>query len=242
MQIYLEPGDDFTMDVASGALDSTVSFSGKAAANNVFLLKFNNQFRKDYDSANLRERMLNDNIDVFEIALFDSRKKQLEFYKNYSEFNNLSESFKKYMENTIKYYYYGNLFSYPIIRGNADKNVLIVPHLPLAMIENVDDKLENNEEALICETYRTFLNYYIIYKTSEANGFNKFKDYSNSMDKKCATAQEKLKGSVFVYFLAKFLYDNCQNVLPSMDKKWMAVLVGADKFQRVCCHRQVEMQ
>ncbi len=229
IKVYMEPGDEFSINVPSGSLDSTITFEGKGAANNNFLVKFNNQFKKDYDTASLQEHKLNDNIDEFEIALFNSRKKQMEFFKSYDHLSDLTASFKTYIENTIKYYYYGNLYSYPIIRGNADKSVLTVAHLPAIMTENMDDKLENNEEAMISETYRNFVNYYIFYKTSEANGFNKFKDYSYSMDKKCNIAQEHLKGKPFIYFVAKFLYDNCQVALPSMDKKWMAVLTGADK-------------
>ncbi len=229
LKIYLEPGDDFVIEAKNGTLDSTVSFSGKSPANNKFLMKFNSRFAKDYDTAYLQEHKLNDNIDVFEMALFDSRKKQMEFYKSYSEQSSLTESFKNYIQNTIKYYYFENLFSYPIIRGNADKAVLTVAHLPAVMIENVDDKIQNNEEAIICETYRTFLTYFIFYKTSEGNGFNKFKDVSVSMDRKCTMAQDHLKSLPLVYFLAKFLYDNCQTAVPSMDKKWMAVLAGADK-------------
>jgi thiol-disulfide isomerase/thioredoxin len=225
LKLFLEPHDELNIDIN----DTSFSFKEKGMENDYFLMEFSEKFKKDYDSASLREHMLNDNIDPFEMALFDSRKKQMDFYKSYPHLNDLTSAFKTYIENTIKYYYYGNLFSYPIIRGNADKTVLIVPHLPLAMIENVDDKIENNEDAIICETYRTFLNYYIIYKTSEANGFNKFKDMSVSMDRKCTIAQDHLKGISLVYFLSKFLFDNCQNALPSMDKKWFAVLTGADK-------------
>ena len=225
LEIFLEPHDDLNIEIN----DSSFSFKEKGMENDYFLMEFSEKFKKDYDSASLRAHMLTDNIDAFEMMLFDSRKKQMEFYKSYDHLNDLTSSFKNYIENTIKYYYYGNLFSYPIIRGNADRSVMTVAALPAVMIENVDDKIENNEDAIICETYRTFLTYYIFYKTSEDNKFNKFKDVSVSMDRKCTTAQDHLKGKPFVYFLTKFMYDNCQNALPSMDKKWFAVLTGADK-------------
>src|SRR5665213_1689093 len=72
MKIYIEPGDDIAIDVPSGELDSTVVFLGKTAPNNEFLYKFNTKFKKDYDTAMLKDKILNDGIDPLENFLFDS--------------------------------------------------------------------------------------------------------------------------------------------------------------------------
>ncbi len=228
-ELFLEPGDDLHVDVNSGAFDSTIAFSGKAAGNNNLLARFNHKFQSDYDTAALKNRMLTTNVDEYEISLYESRKKQTEFIKTYAAQFPVTEAFKKYMENRIRFYYLGNLYSYPIIRGNSDKSVLTVGQLPNVMIEKVDDNMANNEDALLCNTYRNFLVYYIIYTTSADNGFNKFKDFSVSMDRKCTVAKDHLKGANYVFYLAKFMYDFCESVLPSMDKKWFGELKLIDK-------------
>lgn len=235
IQIYLEPGDDLTI-IPSGGLDSTVVFSGKAGANNKFLNLFNTKFKKDYDTAFLHDKILNDGIDPIENFLFDSKKNQKDFCALYPEKANLTESFKQYMDNTMKYYYYGTIYSYPIIRGNSDKDIKVVTPIPSIMIEKVDDKLANNPDAIICETYRNFLIYYITYVTSVENKYNKFTDYTTSMDKKFKVAGEHLNGTPYLYFVAKFMYDTYEKVLPSRLKFYYNDLVTIDKSKIYAPH------
>jgi len=235
-QLYLEPGDDLMIDIQLGDLGSTFVFNGKAAANNKFLYEFNTKFKKDYDTAFLHDKILNDGIDPLENFLFDSKKNQMDFYKNYADKGSLSESFKKYIENTMRYYYYGNIYSYPIIRGNSDNAIKVVTPIPSIMIENVDDKLADNPDALICETYRNFLIYYITYATSVANNYAKFNDYTVSMDKKFRIAGDHLNGMPYLFFVAKFMYDTYEKVIPSRLKFYYNDLVTIDKSKIYAPH------
>ncbi|MEO5674780.1 MAG: TlpA disulfide reductase family protein, partial [Chitinophagales bacterium] len=132
------------------------------------------------------------------------RRKQLDFYNKSNDKSLFSDSFKKFMENMIRYHYYARLLSYPAIQANQSAQILTVKAFPEVMIKGIDAKLVN-DEALIAESYRDFLNYYSIYFTSKSNGFKKFTDASTSMESKVLTATRDFSGESLNWYLAWFL-------------------------------------
>ena len=61
------------------------------------------------------------------------------------------------------------------------------------MLEGIDAKLVD-DNALNASAYRDFLYYYDVYFTSQANGFNKFKDANLSIERKVQTAVQSFTG------------------------------------------------
>ena len=126
----------------------------------------------------------------------------------------VSPAFKDYLHNLIVCRYWSMLLSYPIIRANSDPKQLVVEPLPDVMLQNIGEITLNNPEALICDSYKSFLYYYVVYYTSAANGFKKFNDYSTAADRKLAFAKAHLLGQVFDIWLAQLCVDEKDHVSP----------------------------
>ena len=116
----------------------------------------------------------------------------------------------------------------PIINANSSNKILTVYGLPIVMLDVFTKVRVNNDSALICESYREFLKYYVIYFTSQANGFNKFTDYSISVDKKSALARERLTGKAYRRWLTRFTMDECGRISPFISNKLYAELKAID--------------
>ncbi len=225
LNLFLEAGDDISLQIK----DNAVTFSGKGGEQNAFLKKFNEQFEKDFDDSTSNAKILSSGVDAFEMAIFDNRKKENDFLKNSLDKGKFSPAFTEFIQNTISYRYWGQLLSYPIINGNNNKSILTVTELPAVMLDNFSGVKVSNDAALIIESYRDFLKYYVTYFTSKSNGFKKFTDYSISADKKFAFAKEKLKDKSFKFWLAKYMIDECSRLSPFMTKKLYAALKEIDK-------------
>lgn len=223
-KIYAEPGDNLLLNVKG----NSVSFSGKGAEQNSFLKKFYDQFKNDFDDSVMQPKMLASTVDAFEMSIFDSRKKQSDFLKNDPDKNKFSAGFTDFMQNMISYRYWNLLFAYPIINANSNKG-LTVNGLPTVMLDVFTKVQVNKDSALTCEPYREFLKYYVIYFTSQANGFNKFKDFNTSADRKLTLSKERLKGDAYKFWLAKFTVDECGRLSPFMTKKLFSSLKEVDK-------------
>jgi thiol-disulfide isomerase/thioredoxin len=207
----------------------TMKISGKGAAENLFLKKFDEKFANDFTDTVINNKILNTGVDAFEIELYDNHKKELDFFKSDSSFNRFSPAFRNYFTNLIDYRYWGSLLAYPIVRANASRTILKVDELPATLLEGFDKVKANNADALICDSYRNFLKYYVIYFTSKQNGFNKFTDYNLSMERKNAFAQTTLSGVPYQYWLSKFLIDDYEKAQPSTIKKLYTALLQSDK-------------
>lgn len=228
VNIWLEPNDDITVNIVSDSLYKAITITGTGEANNLFLKEFGSTFKIDFDKEAVKQNMLNTGIDAFEIALFKERKKQLDFYDNYKLKAKFSEAFNTYVTNLIKYNYYYQLQAYPIINANENKGLTVTP-LPDLFLEDVNSKIANNDAALNCESYRNFLNYYIIYNTSRLNGYNKFTDNSTSMEKKMAFANQNIQGQAKNYFIAYYLNENVGAVSPYTAKHIYGILADNEK-------------
>lgn len=213
--IYVEPNTSIQVKLNSkGQFD----FDGKESANNVFLQKFNAQFFADFDKATQEKKMLEQNIDAFEIDLFAAKQNQQKFFTKYPDLGLLSEGFKVYMKKRISYNYWNWLLDFPAVNANSAK-AKQVKAIPAIMLESLDKTNVVDEEAMICDSYRGFINSFVVYFNSEANGFNTFHDINTSVDRKCNFAKNKLSGEPYSYFVCKQLIEYCDKMTPSFAKE-----------------------
>ena len=229
IQLYLEPYDSLNVRFKSGNLSESIVFSGKANANNQFLKNFNEKFGTDFTNGFIEEKIKTQSLDAFEMLIYDNRKKQKDFYTNYSDKNLFSIGFKKFIENQIKYNYLNFLLSFPVVNANKSNTILTVTPLPKVMLDVLDKKNMNDEEAMISESYRNFLTSFVTYFASELNGFNKFKDFTISLEKKYIIARDYYKGEPFLFYLSKFLLENGEKVNPETVKRIYLELEKEDK-------------
>ncbi len=234
--IYLEPNSSCILKFRT---PTELDFEGNGAANNQFLQKFNAQFKADFDKAVQEKKMLEQNIDAFEMDLFDAKQKQNKFYKDYPGKDLLTEDFKNYIQKRISYNYWNWLLAYPAVNANSAK-AKIVKAIPLIMLESLDKNKVVDPAAMICDSYRGFVNSFIIYFNSEANGFNTFHDINTSVDRKCTFAKNKLSGEPYSYFVCKLMLEFCEKMTPSfakevyknfelLDKKGVYSLIAKEK-------------
>lgn len=229
IQIYAEPEDNINVKFKAGSLSETITYSGKGSENNIFYKKLNDQFKNDFNPSVMEEKMKSLGIDEFEMLIFDNRKKHRKFYSEYASKSFLSKGFNAYIENHIKYNYLHQLLSYPIVNANKSTAILTVGALPPVMVEGIDKKKASEEEAMISDAYRGYLTRFVTYFASELNGFNKFKDFNLSADKKYVIASDYLKGEPFLYYLSSFLLEMGEKVQPETVKRIYTEMEKVDK-------------
>ncbi|MCX6189868.1 MAG: TlpA disulfide reductase family protein [Bacteroidetes bacterium] len=212
MMLFIEPNDALELTLAHDSLNGIVSIAGQGAEQNKFLTLFFKEFNFDFDNEKLKQLMLNSTADAFEMKLFEQRKKQLAFF-NQQDKSKFSNAFNTYLEQTIRYHYFGSLLSYPITNANQSSTLLTVTALPEVMLDKMNSNLIT-DNALSCLTYRDFITSYIIYYTSKANGFNKFTDYNTSMQRKVLYAKSNLTPKTLTWYIANFLNADCDKVAP----------------------------
>jgi len=228
LKIYVEPGDELNVSFSDDQ-HSPISVTGKGSANNNFFTAINGQFATDLNDSVIRQKMMTQSVDAFENDLFTLKKKQTEFLSECKDKDKLSPSFIQLMKNDISYRYWSLLLAYPIIRANSSAQILTVDQLPAPMTEPLPKVQLNNDDAIISDSYRAFIYYYVVYFTSQANGFKKFNDYSTEAGNKLAFAKSKLQGEVFNSWLAQFCADEKDHVSPYMMKQMVSALKESDK-------------
>ncbi len=171
--------------------------------------EFQQKFVTDFDPKKQTELLFSQNIDSREIVLFNARKKQMEFLKNHPDFAKLSAPFKRYVENTARWNYWYWILNHAVARSNADTKNLKMASLPNVMIEALDPKKMNDEEALLTAAYRDFLVVFVTYFNSREHAFDKYTDLGKSMEDKAAFAKKYLSGNVLPYYLCRLLRENC---------------------------------
>ncbi|MGZ4116422.1 MAG: TlpA family protein disulfide reductase [Bacteroidia bacterium] len=233
VNIWLEPGDNLNLTITEDSLYKAIKIEGTGITQNEFLRSFYLTFKDAFDKNIVKQKILSTGADAFEIAIFNERKKQSEFFNAYSGKEKFSTSFSSYVSNLIKYTYFSKLLSYPIVNANESK-VLTVNPLPDVLLENVNSVLANNDDALNCDAYRNFLFYYIIYNTSKLNHFNKFTDNSTSMEMKMGFCNQNIQGKSNIYSIANYLNDNVNLVSPYTAKHIYGLLCTNEKNAEYC--------
>lgn len=127
--LYLEPGDSVNMQVDVTKIDETLSFTGEAVDNNIFVNKEENKFN-DYKHKflgnwyNVSQRKPNDYKHTVD-RLYEQKS---EFLSKYAQSHDISE----YLMNFYKINYYSDMVAskvhYPKINANYNQGKL--PELP----------------------------------------------------------------------------------------------------------------
>lgn len=228
LPMYAEPGFDLTLEIPEGTTSFSNVLSGKGAAENNFLQLFFARFGNDFNDSINEAQMLVTTIDAFESSLFTKKKSHHEFVKTDPNKSTFSPLFNTFIESEINYHYWRELFAFPIVNANRDSKIMTVVPLPQVMLESLEASKINNDAALMSNSYRDFIKYFIIYNSSKANGFNKFTDGANSAERKSAVAKEKLSGNVYIYWLARYTIEECGSIGGMMAKKLLATLKEVD--------------
>ncbi|GAB3902299.1 hypothetical protein GCM10028803_28660 [Larkinella knui] len=199
-----------------------------AAAEHGFLNEFNEKFKADFDATAQYARAQTMGVDGWEMNLFTARKAQLAFYKEHPQAAQFSDSFKKYVDNCIRWNYWHLLLAWPIVRTNAQASQQTVPSLPAVMLEGLDETKVNDEAALTAEPYRNFLLYYVTYSNSKSRNFAKYtpNDLHKMLPEKAGFARQVLTGKPYQYALARLLLDNCEKATPSSVRDVFAALTA----------------
>ncbi|MFN8348930.1 MAG: TlpA disulfide reductase family protein [Spirosomataceae bacterium] len=173
--------------------------------------EFQQKFAADFDPKKQTELLFSQNIDSREIELFNARRKQMDFLKNHPDVAKLSDSFKRYVENTARWNYWYWVLNHAVARSNADTKNLKMASLPSVMTEALDPKKINDEEAFLTASYRDFLVVFVTYFNSREHAFDKYTDLGKAMEDKAAFAKKYLSGPVFPYYLCRLMRENCAN-------------------------------
>ena len=229
LKFFFEPGDSINMSFTDDVQHSGTSITGHGSENNFFLNNFESKFQKDLTDSLWTSRMMNGSIDAYENELFKSRKSMDDFVGQNIVLHQVAPAFKEYLRNLISYRYWSMLLAYPVIRANADPKILAVEPLPEIMLQNIGEVTLNNQQALLTDSYKSFLYFYVVYYTSAANGYKKFNDYSTSADKKVAFAKAHLTGQPFDIWLAQLCIDEKEHVSPYMLRTMVNTLKTTDK-------------
>ncbi|MGA0558084.1 TlpA family protein disulfide reductase [Larkinella sp. VNQ87] len=199
-----------------------------AAAEQAFLKEFNEKFKPDFDAPSQYEKAQTTPVDGWEMALFTARNVQLTFYKAHPQVGQFSDHFKKYVENTIRWNYWHLLMAWPIVRTNAQASQQTVPSLPAVMLEGFDESKVSDETALLAESYRNFLFYYVTYFNSKTRNYAKYtpNDIHKMLPEKAGYARQHLSGKPYQYTLARLLLENCEKAVPSSVREVFAMLTA----------------
>ena len=230
--LYVEKGDNVSLSFDTKDLIKSVVFKGDRSLENTFLTRFYEKFVVDYSTPTMFAKMGTTPVDVWEMNLFDSKKEQSSFYKNYEGKAQFSESFRLYLENQIRWNYWMYILAYPVIRSNANTGQNVVMSLPSAMLDELDEK-KITDEALLSSSYRNFLIYYVTYYNSKEQNFVKYADKGKAMTDKHRFAREHLPVYSYQLFLAYLLDSQCQITTPSIVRNTFEALTITPQSEKL---------
>ncbi|MFB0947757.1 MAG: TlpA disulfide reductase family protein [Spirosomataceae bacterium] len=183
--------------------------------NAVFLAEFDSLYGEWYYTEHLYAKVLGENIDDWEIALFETRNEQLVYLKAQIAPMGITESFASLIEKSIKYNYWHLVLAYPILRSNNDTKFKRVVSLPRVMTDNFELESINKSEDLILPVYRKLLPLSITYFNSQDKQFTKYADRSKLVKDKTEFAEKYLKSNLLDYYQADLVAENCPYLTPS---------------------------
>ena len=224
--LYVQPNADLQLTFDGTNFPGSIQFSGKGAADNQFLQKFNQEHGAQFGGKNMQDHMAELGIDFFEMKLYENRKVQKAFYESYENLDDLSADFQKYVENKIKYNYLNLLLAYPFFK--SDGIATPIQALPRIMVSVINHDQVDDEQAFANEAYRDFLMHYVAYYTLEAQDFKPFGDISKAVQEQFYYARKHLSDERLKYFLANRLVQYCGNMDPGAVKGFLGSLKSLD--------------
>ncbi|RYU96918.1 TlpA family protein disulfide reductase [Emticicia agri] len=232
--IGFSKGDSVDIFLQSGetALINQLNKLLQEPESQTFMAEFKKKFPDSFEKETRYKQLLVANVDDWEMGLYDERKNQLDFLKNYPAKEKLSADFQKLVESNIRWNYWHLLLAYSITRSNLDTKLTRVVSLPSVMIEALDPQKVQDESLLISESYRNFLSFFVTYFNSQEQKFVKYSDQVKALTDKSNYALKYLKGKVLDYTLSKLMYDNCGRITSSAAKYWISQ-VSSDTYRKL---------
>lgn len=224
VDIFLQSGETELINKATGLFQEPES--------QLFMAEFKKKFPVSFEKEIRYRLLLSRNVDDWEMELYDERKNQLDFLKNYPAKDKLSADFQKLAEAEIRWNYWHLLLAYSITRSNLDTKLTRVVSLPSVMIEELDPQKIQDESLLISESYRNFLPFFVTYFNSQDQKFVKYADQVKAISDKNNYALKYLKGKVLDYTLSKMLYDYCGRITSSAAKYWISQ-VSSENYRKL---------
>ena len=163
VDIFLEPGDELHITADGSDIVNSISFSGDNADNSTFMVQYQTEILDKYGQQKIIERMRDLEPGEFVDFANEALEDMLQYFNEFSEKKDLSDSFEHIFKTNIRFGLYENLLSYPEFHqmlNQLDEE----PELPedyYAFIEKdfqfYDDKLASSN---YCSFLITFLDYY----------------------------------------------------------------------------------
>ena len=218
--IFVEYGDGNILKKANDLIENVDA--------QAFLTDFHSKYPNTFDKNIRYVYLISSNVDDWEMKLYDERKSQLAFLKNYPNLTRLNPEFQYLVEANIRWNYWHLLLAYSIIRSNVDTKLTRVVSLPTVMTEEFDPSKVYDEKLMMVESYRNFLPFFVTYFNSQEQKFVKYSDQLKAISDKGNLAQKYLKGQVLDYTLTKLIFDNCGKLTASSAKFWISQIVAND--------------
>ena len=190
------------------------------ASHTAFAEKFAEQFSNDFDADIQYEALKMANVDTWEMELFEKRRKQFQFLKDYPEMDQLSPEFIELIKTNINYNYWHLLLAYSINRSNENTGIKVVNSLPAIMTEPLESAKINKPGLLISRSFREFLPYYITYFNSKENKFKKYTAGVQSITDKAEFASRRFEGTLLDYSLTRILAQYYALANPDVFRFW----------------------
>jgi thiol-disulfide isomerase/thioredoxin len=222
--IFVEYGDGNVLKKTEDLVQNTDA--------QAFLTEFHKKYPNTFDKDIRYVHLISANVDDWEMKLYDERKSQLNFLKNYPNISKLNPEFQSLVEANIRWNYWHLLLAYSIIRSNIDTKLTRVVSLPAVMTEELDPAKVNDDQLMMVESYRNFLPFFVTYFNSQEQKFTKYADQVKAITDKGNFAQKYLNGKVLDYTLTKLIYDNCGKITASSAKFWISQIEG-DNYRKL---------
>lgn len=206
IELYLEGGDDLTIEFHGWDLEATVLFSGQGAENNYYLNKSSRRFKKLSDEQ-ITYQMSNLNPDAFKTYMDKMRQKKLAYLQKFEAELPFSSDFMAYAKADIHYWWALHLMQYRW--EHAFYNDLAAPmDLPETYFSFLNEIAIKNDGAVCNLRYIYFLDQYLEYKNSKDVRRNK---YGAPIREEYRGAKRFLEGKAMYYVLANEMYIKCKN-------------------------------
>lgn len=190
--------------------------------NAAFLAEFDSLYGEWYQTPILYNKLLTDNIDDWEIALFEARNQQLKFLAEAENSAVIPSELASHVKKSILWNYWHLVLAYPILRSNNDTKFKRVVSLPRIMTDELDLTTINQPDDLMLDTYRKFLPLAVTYFNSQEKGFTKYADRTKLVKDKVEFAAKYLKGDLLDFYQTVLIEENCPYLTPASAKYFIS--------------------
>ena len=225
--VFVEPGQKLTVTIDPAKPAEPFDFGGDGFVEQKVLSEFNREFGKEFDPAEASKRIPQEGIDLYEIGLYEARKKQNKFLEQHLDYAGTSPAFKEFMKLQIDYNYRSRLLQYPLERTSGGS----IRRLSDLHMQALDLETDWREDAnqLQSLAFRQFLMTSLSYFTLEENEFTLFKNAGVFTEHKYLHIRDHFKGQIQNYLIAQILYENCGKIDEGTYKRIFAGLSQLDK-------------